>query len=184
MVEWKRVFGRLSWNLPKVWKTLKVPVTTRLRWPKKSPERIWYFLMLITRVAMKRISGRENSIISSHNVSTLLAFWSSKKKIGWQIQKCCTRQKAIPRTERLYSLIDPRLNSLAVFLSLLGLVEIHACNKWNKITYGHMITQRVSARPNLEGSWTVLMNILIFFGEQKFWFRRRELRTLRERLKN
>ena len=100
--------------------------------------------MLITRVAMKRISGRENSIISSHNVSTLLAFWSSKKKIGWQIQKCCTRQKAIPRTERLYSLIDPRLNSLAVFLSLLGLVEIHACNKWNKITYGHMITQGAS----------------------------------------
>ena len=126
--------------------------------------------------------GKFNYLITQCVYSSCFLEQQKEKKIGWQIQKCCTRQKAIPRTERLYSLIDPRLNSLAVFLSLLGLVEIHACNKWNKITYGHMITQRVSARPNLEGSWTVLMNILIFFGEQKFWFRMRELRTLRELL--
>ena len=86
--------------------------------------------------------GKFNYLITQCVYSSCFLEQQKEKKIGWQIQKCCTRQKAIPRTERLYSLIDPRLNSLAVFLSLLGLVEIHACNKWNKITYGHMITQR------------------------------------------
>ena len=36
------------------------------------------------------------------------------------------------------------VHTSTIFLSLLGLVEIHACNKWNKITYGHMITQGAS----------------------------------------
>ena len=93
--------------------------------------------------------GKFNYLITQCVYSSCFLEQQKEKKIGWQIQKCCTRQKAIPRTERLYSLIDPRLNSLAVFLSLLGLVEIHACNKWNKITYGHMITQRDGATMHL-----------------------------------
>ena len=40
-----------------------------------------------------------------------------------------------------------------------------------------------SARPNSEGSRTVLRNILIFFGERKFCFTLREVRTYGEHLR-
>ena len=48
---------------------------------------------------------------------------------------------------------------------------------------GILLMLEISARPNSEGSRTVLRNILIFFGEQKFCFTLREVRTYGEHLR-
>ena len=49
-------------------------------------------------------------------------------------------------------------------------------------SWKHKKMRQFSARPNSEGSRTVLRSILIFFGEQKFWYKNEGSQNLKEPL--